>query len=204
MTKPNLKKPNLKKEKLRKELRDRRRELSGAADQTVPAALSTNFLQALPNIFRNTVVAGYYPMGSEINPLALLETLEKSGVEIALPVVVEQNTPLEFRAYKFGDKLKKGQIGAKEPLKKAKAVVPDIVLVPLLGFDEAGNRIGQGLGYYDRTLCALRKKKDILAVGLAFEGQKQKALPFEQHDQDLDAVVTEAGCWLFRSGKAAT
>jgi len=50
----------------------------------------------------------------------------------------------------------------------------------------------------------LRKQRGILAVGLAFEGQREKALPFEKHDQDLDAVITEAGCWLFRAGRAAS
>lgn len=195
--------PTKKKETLRTELRNRRRELFKSADPKTFKALADNFFRALPSLFNPSTVAGYYPLGSEINPLPLLEALEQVGTQVALPVVVKENAPLEFRFFKKGDKLKEGLEGAMEPLKTAKTTNPDIVLVPLLGFDETGNRIGQGKGYYDRTLGALRKERAVLAIGLAFEGQREKALPFEAHDQDLDAVITEARCWVFRSGKAA-
>ncbi len=195
--------PDKKKETLRTELRNRRRQLYQSADLKTFEALADNFFQALPSLFNPSTVAGYYPLGSEINPLPLLEALEQGGTQLALPVVVKENAPLEFRIYKTGDKLKKGLEGALEPLKTAQPANPDIVLVPLLGFDETGNRIGQGKGYYDRTLGALRNERAVLAIGLAFEGQREQTLPFEAHDQDLDAVISEARCWVFRSGKAA-
>ncbi len=195
--------PDKKKETLRTELRNRRRQLYQSADLKTFEALADNFFQALPSLFNPSTVAGYYPLGSEINPLPLLEALEQGGTQLALPVVVKENAPLEFRIYKTGDKLKKGLEGALEPLKTAQPANPDIVLVPLLGFDETGNRIGQGKGYYDRTLGALRNERAVLAIGLAFEGQREQTLPLEAHDQDLDAVISEARCWVFRSGKAA-
>ena len=195
--------PDKKKETLRTELRNRRRQLYQSADLKTFEALADNFFQALPSLFNPSTVAGYYPLGSEINPLPLLEALERGGTQLALPVVVKENVPLEFRVYKKGDKLKKGLEGALEPLKTAQPANPDIVLVPLLGFDETGNRIGQGKGYYDRTLGALRNERAVLAIGLAFEGQREQTLPLEAHDQDLDAVISEARCWVFRSGKAA-
>ena len=142
-------------------------------------------------------------MGSEINPLPLMEALANAGATIALPVVVKENAPLQFRLYNQGDPLKKGLVGALEPLKTAGIVIPDIVLVPLLGFDNSGNRIGQGEGYYDRTLQALRANHVVYAIGLAYEGQQSEAIPVDQHDEPLDAVITEARSRVFQPGKAA-
>ncbi len=190
------------KEALRKALRKKRVQLSDQFNVAARDALAHNFSEFLPNVYPGTVVAGYIPYGSEIDCYSLLRVLEMRGVKLVLPVVARKNTPLEFRSYTFGDELHKGPLGNQEPEKAARALEPDIVLVPLLGFDEKGNRIGQGRGYYDRTLAALRKKRDILAIGLGYQGQKQKALPVEAGDQVLDAVLTEAGCWMFRKVKA--
>ncbi len=190
-----------KKEALRKDLRKKRTQLAGQLDIAARDALAHNFFEFLPNLQR-VMVAGYIRMGSEVNCSSLLRLLEMRGIKLALPVVAKTHAPMEFRSYAFGDELQDGLLGNREPLKSADQVEPDIVLVPLLGFDEKGNRIGQGKGYYDRTLKALRKKRDILAIGLAYQGQKQKALPVEAGDQALDAVLTEAGCWVFRGGKA--
>ena len=72
-------------------------------------------------------------------------------------------------------------------------VEPDVLLVPLLAFDRAGYRLGYGGGYYDRTLAALRAKKRILAVGLAFAVQEVAQVPHEDFDERLDFVLTEQG-----------
>jgi 5-formyltetrahydrofolate cyclo-ligase len=74
-------------------------------------------------------------------------------------------------------------------------VRPDILLVPLLGFDAACNRIGQGQGHYDRTLQALRAQGPVVAIGLAFEAQRVEAVPVEPHDQPLDFIVTPDGAY---------
>jgi len=189
------------KETLRKNLRETRRQLSKEIGIAARDGLPGAFINFLPNL-QGAVVAGYIPMGSEVDCTSLLRILEMRGIKLALPVVAKKDAAMEFRAYAFGDELKDGPLGNKEPLITAAKIDPDIILVPLIGFDESGNRIGQGKGYYDRTLGALRKGRDILAVGLAFEGLRQKSLPAEKHDQQLDAVVTEAGCWKFRGGKA--
>ena len=80
-------------------------------------------------------------------------------------------------------------------------MTPDLIIVPLLAFDAAGGRLGQGGGYYDRTLEALRAVDSIppiAAVGLAYAGQEMDNLPMKPHDQPLDGVLTEAG---YRSAK---
>jgi len=186
---------------LRKKLREARRRLAAETGFDTRDKLPPSFLKFLPNI-QLAVVAGYIPLGSEVDCTSLMRALEMRGIKLALPVVVKKNAPLEFRAYAYGDELKDGLEGNKEPGNEAAKIDPDIILVPLIGFDEKGNRVGQGKGYYDRTLEALRKKHNILAIGLAFEGLKQKSLPVEAHDQPLDAVLTEAGIWKFRGGKA--
>ncbi len=74
---------------------------------------------------------------------------------------------------------------------------PDLVLVPLLAFDPYGGRLGQGGGYYDRTLAQLRAERPVFVLGLAYAGQEVERLPAETHDQPLDAVLTETGLRSF-------
>ena len=87
------------------------------------------------------------------------------------------------------------------PLDLAGEIAPDLIIVPLLAFDASGGRLGQGGGYYDRTLEALRaldRVPPIAAVGLAYAAQQMDNLPMDPHDQPLDGVLTEAG---YRSAK---
>jgi 5-formyltetrahydrofolate cyclo-ligase len=83
--------------------------------------------------------------------------------------------------------------GLTEPLASAVIVAPSVLLVPLLAFDAAGHRLGYGGGYYDRTLAALHDTGKIIAVGVAYAGQEVSELPRREHDEPLDAVVTEKG-----------
>ena len=87
--------------------------------------------------------------------------------------------------------------GVPAPGPDAPELTPDLVVVPLLAFDGAGARLGQGGGYYDRTLAALRAAGPVVALGLAYAGQEVARLPVEAHDQRLDAVLTEAGLRRF-------
>jgi 5-formyltetrahydrofolate cyclo-ligase len=86
----------------------------------------------------------------------------------------------------------------REPLEKAPVVDPDLLFVPLACFDRRGNRIGYGAGFYDRTLARLRAIKSIHAAGVAYGVCEIAAVPYETHDQSLDAVVTEQETVLFR------
>jgi 5-formyltetrahydrofolate cyclo-ligase len=141
------------------------------------------------------VVAGYFPFRDEADPRALMAALSAKGHQLALPVV-ESGLPLVFRAWKMGDAMHANAdaYGIPEPLAAAPAVVPALVLVPLLAFDADGHRLGYGGGYYDRTLDAL---KGVPAVGIAYAGQEVPLLPREGHDHPLDAVITENGLVRF-------
>src|SRR6202011_6370566 len=117
--------------------------------------------------------------------------LAAAGARLALPVVAGRGKPLIMRAWGFGEPLAAGVWGIREPKPAAPVLAPDIVIVPLLAFDRAGQRIGYGAGYYDLTLARLRAAKTIVAVGLAFAAQEVPAVPFTPRDEPLDLVLTE-------------
>lgn len=140
------------------------------------------------------VVSGYIPFRSEVDPRPLMRALAAKGARLALPRTPPKGTPggLTFHLCDPDDEsqLEKSPWGVMEPRADLPEARPDIVLVPLLGFDAACNRLGQGQGHYDRTLARLRAQGPVLAVGLAFEAQRIDAVPVEPHDQPLDWIIT--------------
>ena len=138
-----------------------------------------------------TVVAGYMPMRSEIDPRPLMHALAARGARLALPVVVARDAPLLFRAWRAHDALVAGPFGTNHPEDHIDDVVPDILLVPLGAFDRVGHRIGYGGGYYDRTLQKLRGATTIVAAGVAFAIQEVETVPASHHDAVLDLVLTD-------------
>lgn len=159
-------------------------------------APSSNFAPERPFI-----VALYGAQGSEMDTAPLARALMVHGLDLALPVVVRRDAPLAFRRWRPGDPLELDQAGCAAPLDLAGEVTPDLIMVPLLAFDAAGGRLGQGGGYYDRTLEALRalgRVPRIAAIGLGYAAQELDNLPMDPHDQPLDGVLTEAG---YRSAK---
>ena len=145
---------------------------------------------------RTFTAALYGAQGSEMDATPLARALMVHGLELALPVVVRRDAPLVFRRWRPGDPLELDQAGCPAPLDLAGEVMPDLIIVPVLAFDASGGRLGQGGGYYDRTLEALRAEARIpriAAVGLAYAAQELDNLPMDPHDQPLDGVLTEAG-----------
>jgi 5-formyltetrahydrofolate cyclo-ligase len=147
--------------------------------------------RAFPVDVSGKIVSGFMPMKTEINPLPLLRRLADAGAQLALPAIDARGKPLIMRAWKIGDELKAGQWGIREPLPQAAQVDPDILLVPLAAFDRAGHRIGYGAGYYDMTIHALRAKKKVVAIGIAFAAQEIPRVPATERDERLDLIMTE-------------
>jgi 5-formyltetrahydrofolate cyclo-ligase len=145
----------------------------------------------LPVDVSGKIVSGFMPMKNEINPLPLLRRLADAGAQLALPVIDARGKPLIMRAWKIGDELKAGQWGIRQPLPQAAQVDPDVLLVPLAAFDRAGHRIGYGAGYYDMTIRALRAKKNVVAIGIAFAAQEIARVPATARDERLDFIMTE-------------
>jgi 5-formyltetrahydrofolate cyclo-ligase len=143
------------------------------------------------NIAAGTIVSGFSPIRSEINPLPLLRKLADAGARLALPVIVGRGKPLIIRAYAFGDPLEARQWGIREPMPDAPELEPDILIVPLAAFDRRGNRIGHGAGYYDLTINRLRARKSVIAVGIAYAAQEVAEIPVTARDARLDLVLTE-------------
>jgi 5-formyltetrahydrofolate cyclo-ligase len=138
-----------------------------------------------------TIVSGFMPLKSEINPLPLMKALAEAGATLALPKIAGRSKPLIMRAWQWGAPLEAGQWGIREPKADAPEVDPDILLVPLLAFDRTGHRIGYGAGYYDMTIARLRSRKTVTAVGIAFAMQEVSAVPTTERDALLDLVLTE-------------
>lgn len=175
---------------LRVQLRAARREAAARgsdAAEVAAAAFPAGRLGGYP------VIAGYRAHGSEIDPWSLMRRFAEAGARLALPAAVALDAPLVFRAYAPGDTLAPDVAGMAAPLADAATVVPDLVIVPLLGFDAGGGRMGQGGGHYDRTLEALRAAGPVFVLGLAFAAQEVARIPREPHDQRLDAILTEKG-----------
>jgi len=140
----------------------------------------------------NSLIAGYAAMRSEMDVSLAMQLLEKRGHRLCLPDVQDDaDAGLIFRSWQFGDALEKGKFGTDVP-PAGECVTPEIVLVPLVAFDERGHRLGYGAGYYDRTLHKLRAtNKDLLVIGTAFSMQKVEPIPAEAHDEALDKIITE-------------
>ena len=141
------------------------------------------------------VISAYVPFGAEIEPGGILSRASAKGATLALPVVVKKGEPLVFRAWSFGEPLEEGVWGIPAPSASAPEVEPDVLLVPLLGFDQFGGRLGYGGGFYDRTIAKLRAKKPVTAIGLAFEIQRVEEVPLGPYDERLDWIVTEAAAY---------
>ncbi|MBX3477644.1 MAG: 5-formyltetrahydrofolate cyclo-ligase [Brevundimonas sp.] len=139
---------------------------------------------------RRLTVALYRARGAEIDPAALARALAQRSCDLCLPVVEVLDAPLVFRAWSPGQTLAPDLAGSPAPLADAARVEPDLILCPLLAFDRFGGRLGQGGGYYDRTLAA---RPGIAFVGLAYAGQEAERLPMEGHDIRLHGVLTEVG-----------
>lgn len=134
-------------------------------------------------------IAGYVATGTEADPAALIVSARRAGLVVGLPHVTSREEPLRFLV-DDGTPLIPGPFGLLQPPHDAASLVPDVALVPLLAFDAALQRLGQGAGHYDRALTAFPRT---LRIGVAFAGQRVDALPVDEWDQPLDMIVTETG-----------
>ena len=135
------------------------------------------------------VVAAYLAIGSEIDPLPLIDHLVRAGKTLALPHVTARRGSLRFLRWEPGDPLPAGPMGLRQPHADAPEVVPDVILTPLLAFDDALDRLGYGAGHYDMAFARL---SDARRIGLAWEAQRVEQLPHDAWDVPLHAVATEA------------
>lgn len=178
------------KDDLRRTMRAQRRDLAVLRPDAAERAADRLPLEALPPF---AVVAGYHALGAELSPWPVLRKLQAAGARVVLPVAPAPHAPLVFRAFAEDQPLEPDAARIPSPTQDAETLTPDLVIAPLIAFDRAGYRLGQGGGYYDRTLAALRATGRLFVIGLAYAGQEVDQIPRDAHDQPLDAILTESG-----------
>lgn len=137
-----------------------------------------------------TVVSFYWPFKGEFDPRFAIRAWRSHGVRAALPVVQEKHAPLQFRQWWPGVRTSAGAYGLPMPVASA-VLLPDVALIPPIGFDAMGYRLGYGGGYFDRTLAALSPQP--LKIGVAFELSRIGTIRPQAHDIAMDFIVTQAG-----------
>ena len=172
---------------LRKKLLDKRKK------KYIEISTKQTFIisELIKNKYKNIkVIGGYVPINYEYDCLSLLKFLETKNYIISLPAI-NNNSKMDFYKYSFKDPLKLNKLGIPEPFKSSNKIVPDLILVPLVGYDNSLNRLGYGGGFYDRYFEKHLKLNKIHKIGLAFSFQKIKKLPVNKFDKKLDRIITE-------------
>ncbi|SEK64345.1 5-formyltetrahydrofolate cyclo-ligase [Sphingomonas palmae] len=177
------------KKQLRAEMRRAREAFVAAAPRAlaVPAALRAMFRADM-------IVAAYVPIGSEADPAPLVAAARVAGCRVALPHVVDRQTALTFLPWDENAALVDGPFRLRQPAGDACPIAPELVLTPLIAFDRALNRVGQGAGHYDRAFAQYPHAK---RIGVAWSVQEVARIDADPWDAPLDAIVTEQE-WITR------
>ncbi len=191
---------------LRRELRQARRNLS-ATEQRLAARRLYRQLAQHPLFRRARHIALYLPNDGEIDPRHLLQAAQRRGKATYLPVLdAWPSTRMVFQRVYPGETLRPNRFGIPEPARSLTRLrrpwALDLLLMPLVGFDETGGRLGMGGGFYDRSLAYRSRRKNCrkpTLLGLAHECQKVDRLPLESWDVALDGTVTDRG-WYRQRG----
>ena len=134
------------------------------------------------------IVSSYWPFRGEPDLRNWAIKVIERGGRIALPVVLRKSEPLEFRVWQPGDPLERGVWNILVP-SRGPAVLPDVVIAPVVGFDTANYRLGHGGGYFDRTLAAMPRMP--LRIGIGFATAKIATIYPQPHDIPMDTIVTD-------------
>lgn len=147
-------------------------------------------LDAIVPLGSDTIVSVYWPFRGEPNLIPWMSAVANRGMRVALPVVIAKGQPLEFREWRPGIPLAKGVWNIPYPAHGV-AVIPTVVIAPLVGFDRAGFRLGYGGGFFDRTLAALSARP--LVIGVGYANLEIPTIHPQPHDIPMDRIVTGNG-----------
>jgi len=183
----------------RTRLRAERQALGIAERRRAGAALARHLQGLLADRFggvKGRVLSAYWPIKGELDLRPLMAALHAGGVTVALPVVEVKAAPLVFRRWTPETRMVRGDWNIPVPPAWAMALVPDIALAPLMGWDDSGYRLGYGGGYFDRTLAALSPRP--ITIGIGFQSARLTTIYPQPHDIPLDIILTEAGVQIIR------
>ena len=167
----------------------------GALTEEALAELRSRIDHHLERVFPDLVhgiMAFCWPYKNEYDARHLAASFRRRGATTALPVVVAPKTPLIFREWHPGVKLAEGPLGIPYPV-GSPDVIPDRVLLPMVGWDADGYRLGYGGAFFDRTLAALAKRPRV--IGVSYEQAYLRTIRPQPHDIPVDFVVTERGVY---------
>ncbi len=154
----------------------------------------------LDNIFFNNhnikTASLYYPINNEIEPFQFVKYFVDKNIVMSMPVVDMIKKSMLFRKWSPNDELRVGPLGNLEPNYDKDIILPQIMIVPMLMFDRELSRLGYGGGYYDKSIFNLKKhfkkeKKFFITIGLTYSAQEIEKIPYENHDMNLDYIITE-------------
>ncbi len=154
-------------------------------------AIDDHLLRGFPGL-RGALLAICWPYRNEYDARHLAARLRRSGSVVALPVVVARASALQFREWRPGVLMQKGALGIPFPV-STRTCHPQVILLPMVGFDAAGYRLGYGGGYFDRTLACLDPRPTV--IGVAHELASIATIHPQPHDMPMDFVVTERGIY---------
>ena len=148
-----------------------------------------NLIQLIKNASNNKNIGLYYPIGSEVSTIDIIQYLRKKKYIISLPVL-EKNSKMSFYEWQDKSPLKINNFGIPEPI-KFKKIKPTTLIIPIVAFDVKLNRLGYGGGFYDRFISKLEKTNKILKIGLALSCQKINKVPINRFDKKMNYILTE-------------
>jgi 5-formyltetrahydrofolate cyclo-ligase len=161
------------------------------AERAVCTDAVEGFLEEIFSLLQPGIVSAYWPFNGEIDVRPLMERLRTLGWRTALPVVVGRRLPLEFRSWHTDSVMEVGPFKIHEP-RAGELLQPDVIVIPLVGFDEENYRLGYGSGYYDITLQAMSSTNP-LSIGVGFELARLETIYPMDLDVPMDIIVTEHG-----------
>ncbi|HEU0311233.1 MAG TPA: 5-formyltetrahydrofolate cyclo-ligase [Sphingomicrobium sp.] len=181
---------------LRRLARERRREFVNSLDREEKERLEQQLADVLgPLLSKSRITGGYCPLPPEISPLPALDAASANGTMIAFPAFADHQSMFRFLA---GDPSESGPWACFQPPLDSPEVFPDLVLVPLVGIDRHGTRLGQGKGHYDQVLGAFRSHGALL-IGLGWQAQLlDETIPVDPWDVPLDGFASPEGVEMFR------
>lgn len=180
----------------RNELRIRRKAFARQHELFDPVSVAHGTLMC--SLASSDVIAGYAALTAEPDIFPILESLRDAGKTIALPAMVESSDAMVFRSWRAGVPLTRSAHGFRQPPDDAPPLTPDVIFVPVVGFDRHYNRLGHGKGHFDR---ALADRPSAFKIGVAWSVQEVPDLPIDPWDVPLDAILTERE-WRLRKAKA--